>query len=97
MSRTTEELNKALKNRCIELENLLTSVRGELEETKNSKARTEFLMTPVVNPKNGKVELYSVVYIISDNNVIPMIRRGTPSNDDNTISWVNMTDIHETK
>ncbi len=92
--RTPEELNKVLKERCRELENHLQNTRTELENLRNAKARTGFDFTPIVNPENGQVEFYSVVYIISDNNVIPLIRHGV-KDENNVIVWTEMQDKFE--
>ena len=83
----SKDTTKALKDRCKELELANLELRKQLELD----AKTDFSITPILNPATGKIELYSTVYISYMNTVIPMVRRGI-INDDNTVTWTDLPD-----
>lgn len=88
---TPNEQIEALKTRCKDLEQTNLHLRNSLEANR----KTEFTLNPIINPESGQVELYSVVALISDNNVMPLIRKGIVNSETSEITWIPLKESAE--
>ena len=84
-------IEEQLRERCKELELKVKSLNKALEANRE----TGFIVNTTINPETGKMELFSVVYIVSDNQVTPLFRRGILDTENNTVHWIPLEETRE--